>query len=76
MKRLFVLIAFLAISESANAQTKLFDFPLNNMRIEAGLNIGQVATFSEYARYTFGANLMVAGVYLDQQGAHQDHSLL
>lgn len=73
MKRLFVLIAFLAISESANAQTKLFDFPLNNMRIEAGLNIGQVATFSEYARYTFGANMMVAGVYLDFLSANPEH---
>ena len=76
MKRLFFIITFIGISLSANAQvgeTKLFDFSANAGRYEAGFNIGQVASFSEYARFTFGANVMFAGVYLDFLSADPQH---
>lgn len=83
MKRLFVILTFLGLSVSAGAQAasgasvgkeiKLFDFPLNTMRFEAGINIGQVASFSDYARFTLGANVMVAGFYLDFMSADPEH---
>ena len=83
MKRLFVIIAFLALSVGAGAQTgagasigkeiELFAFPLNTKRFEAGFNIGQAASFSEYARFTFGANVMISGVYLDFLSADPEH---
>ena len=73
MKRLFIIIALLGLSVSANAQIKLFEFPLNAKRVEAGLNIGQVACFSEYARFTLGANVMVGGFYLDFMSADPEH---
>ena len=83
MKRLLVIIALIVVSTGVNAQSgsgavlskeiKLFDFPLNAKRLEAGFNIGQAASFSEYARFTFGANLMIAGVYLDFLSADPEH---
>ena len=83
MRRLFVFIALVVISVCANAQTdagtvfskeiKLFEFPLNARRIEAGVNVGQVAPFSEYARFALGANVMIAGVYLDFLSADPEH---
>ena len=73
MKRIFCLLLLSTIAVGTNAQIKLFDFPLNTTRIEAGLNIGQVASFSEYARFTFGANVMIAGVYLDFLSADPEH---
>lgn len=76
-------IAFIGLSLSASAQAgsgavlsneiKLFEFPLNATRIEAGFNFGQVASFSDYARFTFGANVMIAGVYLDFMSADPQH---
>ena len=81
--QLSAFIAFLCLSLSANAQVgsgailsneiKLFDFPLNTHRIEAGFNFGQAASFSDYARFTFGANVMIAGVYLDFLSADPQH---
>ena len=83
MKRLIVFIALIVGAVGANARTgsgalfsreiQLFEFPLNARRLEAGINIGQAASFSEYARFTFGANLMVAGVYLDFLSADPEH---
>ncbi|MBR5703733.1 MAG: hypothetical protein IKX45_05725 [Bacteroidales bacterium] len=82
-QHLFAFIAFLGLSLSANAQVgsgaliskeiKLFDFSINAKRFEAGFNFGQAASFSEYARLTFGANLMIAGVYLDFLSADPEH---
>ena len=82
-QRLFAFIAFIALSLSANAQAgsgavlgkeiKLFDFTLNTNRLEAGFNFGQAASFSDYARFTFGANVMVGGVYLDFLSADPQH---
>ena len=83
MKRLFAIIALITLSVGANAQAgsgvslskeiKLFDFQLNTKRFEAGLNIGQVASFSEYARFTLGANVLIGGVYVDFMSADPEH---
>ena len=83
MKRLFAIIALITLSVGASAQTgsgvslskeiKLFDFQLNTKRFEAGLNIGQVASFSEYARFTLGANVLIGGVYVDFMSADPEH---
>ena len=51
----------------------LFDFPLNVKRLEAGITIGQVASFSNYARFGMGADLLVGGVYVDFIHADPQH---
>ena len=76
-------IALICFSLSANAQAasgaliskeiKLFDFPVNTNRLEAGFNAGQAASFSEYARFGMGANILVGGVYLDFIHADPQH---
>ena len=84
MKRsLFTFIAFIALSVGAYAQAasgafiskeiKLFDFPLNTKRLEAGFNAGQAAPFSEYAHFGMGVNLLIGGVYLDFIHADPQH---
>ena len=82
-KHLFTTIAFIVFTVSANAQTgagalfskeiKLFDFPLNTKRLEAGFNAGQAGSFSEYARFGMGANILAGGVYLDFIHADPQH---
>ena len=83
MKRLLIITAFLTLSVGAGAQAAtgasvgteitLFEFPLNAKRAEVGLNIGQVASFSDYARFTLGAHVMISGVYVDFLSADSEH---
>ena len=55
------------IAAGASAQDIYLD------RVEAGFNVGQVASFSEYARFTLGANLLFNGVYVDYLSANPEH---
>ncbi|MBO4340271.1 MAG: hypothetical protein J5835_02430 [Bacteroidales bacterium] len=84
MRKLFIIIAAMALAMSANAQgislgsglTKefhLFDFEFNTSRLEGGINIGQSGSFSEYARFAIGANILVGGFYLDFLKADAQH---
>ena len=66
MNRLFIIFAFLTLAVGAHAQD-------DSMRIEAGINLGQVASFSSYARLTLGANILVKGFYLDYLSSSPEH---
>lgn len=72
MKKVFILIALISVAVSASAQ-KMFDFESNTMRLEAGLNIGQAGSFTPYARWALGANLLAFGVYVDYLKAEPQH---
>ena len=63
---LVVLFFSLCMAVDAYAQD---DF----MRIEAGINVGQVASFSPYARLTIGGNILVNGIYLDYLSSSPEH---
>ena len=51
----------------------LFDFTLNASRMEAGITVGQVASFSDRARFGVGAYAMFNGFYLDFIKAEPQH---
>lgn len=72
MKKVFILIALISVAVSASAQ-KMFDFDSNTMRLEAGLNIGQAGSFTPYARWALGANILAFGVYVDYLKAEPQH---
>ena len=63
MKRLVISLALLSVALCAHAQ--IFDFSSNNNRYEAGLNLGQMAFNTPYARFGVGMNTLAWGVYLD-----------
>ena len=63
MKRLIISLVLLSVTICAHAQ--LLDFSSNNNRYEAGLNFGQMAFNTEYARFGMGMNMLAWGVYLD-----------
>lgn len=75
MRRLVVSIAMLALGLGVYAQSgtgavfekeyHLFDFSVNASRLEMGLNFGQAGSFTDYARFGMGANLLVNGFYVD-----------
>lgn len=82
MKRLTITLALVTLAISGYAQGgygeiqkdfHLFDFTFNAKRLEAGITLGQVGSFSEYARFGMGANLLVNGVYLDFIEAGPQH---
>ena len=63
MKRHIISLALLFVTVCAHAQ--LFDFSSNKNRYEAGLNVGQMAFNTPYARFGMGMNTLAWGVYLD-----------
>ena len=63
MKRLIISLVLLSVSVCAHAQ--LFDFSSNNNRYEVGMNFGQMAFNTQYARFGVGLNTLAWGVYLD-----------
>ena len=83
MKRLFFSIVLAVIAIGAAAQSgavaevgkeyKLAEFLINPSRMEAGLTIGQVGSFSDYARFGLGANVLYNGFYLDFIEADPQH---
>ena len=83
MKRLFLSVALMVITMGATAQSgggggigkdfDLFDFSLNASRLEMGINLGQAGSFSDYARFAVGANLLYNGFYLDFILADPEH---
>ena len=82
MKRLITIITLFSLALGANAQAmyaevgkewKLFDFQLNAQRLEFGVNAGQAGSFSPYADFAMGANLLVNGIYVDFLASDPDH---
>ena len=69
--RLFILAVMLLSGATLHAQ--VFDFSLNESRFEFGINAGQVASFSDRARFGLGANVMYNGFYLDFMKADPQH---
>ena len=63
MKRLIISLVLLSVTVCARAQ--LFDFSSNNNRYEVGMNFGQMAFNTQYARFGVGLNTLAWGVYLD-----------
>ena len=63
MKSLIISLVLLSVTVCAHAQ--LFDFSSNNNRYEIGLNLGQMAFNTQYARFGMGVNTLAWGVYLD-----------
>ena len=63
MKRYIISLVLLFVTVCAHAQ--LFDFSSNNNRYEIGLNLGQMAFNTQYARFGMGMNTFAWGVYLD-----------
>ena len=63
MKRLILCLVLLSVTICAHAQ--LFDFSSNNNRYEVGMNLGQMAFNTQYARFGAGMNTLAWGVYLD-----------
>lgn len=83
MKRLSLSIALLSLALCANAQSALVaetgkeytlaEFSLYPKRIEFGLSFGQAGSFSDYARFGMGANILYNGFYLDFIKADPQH---
>ena len=63
MKRLIISLVLLSVTVCAHAQ--FFDFSSNNNRYEVGMNFGQMAFNTQYARFGVGVNTLAWGVYLD-----------
>ena len=63
MKRYIISLVLLFVTVCAHAQ--LFDFSSNKNRYEIGLNLGQMAFNTQYARFGMGMNTLAWGVYLD-----------
>lgn len=71
MKKLILVFTLVLFTLGAKAQ--VFDFSSNTGRIEAGINIGQAGSFTEYAHVGFGANLCIYGIYVDWLKAEPEH---
>ena len=71
MKRQIISLVLLFVTVCAHAQ--LFDFSGNNNRYEMGLNVGQMAFNTQYARFGMGMNMLAWGVYLDFNMAAAQH---
>ena len=71
MKRYIISLVLLSVTICAHAQ--LLDFSSNNNRFEAGLNFGQMAFNTEYARFGMGMNMLAWGVYLDLNSTIAQH---
>ena len=63
MKRYIISLGLLFVTVCAHAQ--LFDFSSNKNRYEIGLNLGQMAFNTQYARFGMGMNALAWGVYMD-----------
>ena len=63
MKRLIISLVLLSVTVCAHAQ--VFDFSSNNNRYEVGMNVGQMAFNTRYARFGVGLSTLAWGVYLD-----------
>ena len=74
MKRHIISLVLLFATVCAHAQ--LFDFSSNNNRYEAGLNFGQMAFNTQYARFGVGLNTLAWGVYLDFNMAPAQHKFV
>ena len=72
MKKIIVSLVIILSGISLSAQS-WFDFRENSRRLEAGLNIGQAGSFTDYARFGMGANILVGGFYLDFIHADPQH---
>jgi len=83
MKRALVILILAAFAINAGAQSggggefgtevTLLKFNLNASRLEGGLNVGMVGTFTPYQRFGMGANVLVSGFYLDFIAAEPQH---
>ena len=71
MKRLIISLVLLSATVCAHAQ--FFDFSSNVHRYEMGLNFGQMAFNTQYARFGMGMNLLAWGVYLDFNKTDAQH---
>ena len=71
MKRFIISLVLLSVTVCAHAQ--LFNFSSNNNRYEAGLNFGQMAFNTQYARFGVGINMLAWGVYLDFNKTNAQH---
>ena len=71
MKRYIISLVLLSVTVCAHAQ--LLDFSSNNNRYEGGLNFGQMAFNTEYARFGMGMNMLAWGVYLDLNSTIAQH---
>ena len=81
MKKVFTIIALALIAFSANARS--FDFDDNGRRFEVGFNFGQVGRSgfmpfkqsdnNPYARFGWGVNAVIGGVYVDFAWASPQH---
>ena len=83
MKKLFLSVALMVITIGATAQSgvvaevgkefTLAEFLINPGRMDAGLTLVQVGSFSDYARFGMGASLLYNGFYLDFLEAEPQH---
>ena len=83
MKKLIIIAVLLSLAAALKAQSiigagieyekQLFEFSLNTKRFEVGINVGQAGSFSDYARFGMGANILIGGVYLDFIEAEPQH---
>ena len=81
--KIWLLVTMLFSSVVLSAQTAgggffekeyhLFDFTLNASRLEAGITVGQVGSFTDRARFGMGANVLYNGFYLDFINAEPQH---
>lgn len=82
MKKIFTLVALVLIAFSADAK-KTFDFEDNGRRLEIGFNLGQVgrsgfmplkqSDHNAFARFGWGVNAVIGGVYVDFTWASAQH---
>ena len=83
MKKIVAIIVALICSAGLFAQSgggaiiekeyHLFDFTLNASRLEGGLTLGQVGSFTERERFGMGAYVLYNGFYLDFIKAEPQH---
>jgi len=71
MKKIVILVAMALVAMSANAQ--FLDFSSNDNRLGFGVQIGQSATGTEYAKLGFGISLSAMGGYIDFLRVVPDH---
>ena len=71
MKRLALIVA-LVFAAGVSASAQMFDFSSNH-RVEFGINVGQSAATTQYARLGWGVNLAAFGVYVDFLEASPQH---
>ena len=71
MRRLIISLVLLSVTVCAHAQFS--GSPSNYKRYEMGMNFGQMAYNTQYARFGMGMNVLVWGVYLDFNMAAAQH---